>query len=183
MSTILDTLKKIKAAFEEMPPIAPEQNFSEYTLEDGTVISVSELAAGGTVMIGDQPAPVGEHKLSDGTVIVVGDGGVISEVKPAEAPAEDMKQDYSAEFAKINEQFAAYDARLAKADETIQQFDQALKTQSNTVAELIKLVEEMASIPTADPQAPPQQKFAKSQPVDRLQKFKGIAKAINTLSN
>lgn len=76
-------LKDIKVflGLEEMPS-------PTYTLADGTPIEISELVAGGTVIVGDGPAPAGEHILSDGQTIVVDENGVITEIRPVAAPTE-----------------------------------------------------------------------------------------------
>ena len=60
-----------------------EVKLSEAILEDGTVVSVEELAVGYPVTINGEPAPTGEHKLNDGRTIVLDENGVILEIKEA----------------------------------------------------------------------------------------------------
>lgn len=68
-------------------PVAPVAMATEYTLSDGTTkVTIDKLEAGGIVKIKDMAgmeviAPAGEHTLQDGTVLVVAEGGMISEVR------------------------------------------------------------------------------------------------------
>jgi len=63
----------------------------DMTLEDGTAIVVeteaNEPAVGDAVTINGEPAPDGEHKLADGTVLMIA-GGKITEIKKADASAQ-----------------------------------------------------------------------------------------------
>ena len=119
----LEQLKKIKAlVFNEMPAAAPTEvapvQLMEYTLEDGTVVMIDKLEAGGTVMIGEAPAPAGDHKLADGTAITVGEGGVISAVVAPEVPEsapEDMNAQYTQRFSAIESKLQGFEAALATA--------------------------------------------------------------------
>lgn len=186
MTKVEEILSRVRSlVFADQPapapaPADPSAQFSDYTLEDGTVISVSELAVGGTVMVGDQPAPAGDHKLSDGTIITVGDGGVITDVKGAEAAPEmpeDMQHDYSEQFASIETRFAAMDETIRKQGEMLLAFDAALKQSSETIRQMLAAMEELAKVPTADPAEQPKQAFAK--PVEsKIEKYGNLLKAI-----
>lgn len=83
MKSAKELLDSIKALFNETA------KFAEYTLEDGTVISVSALEVGGEVKVGDAAAPAGTHKLPDGSSIVTDEAGIITEIIAAEAKFED----------------------------------------------------------------------------------------------
>lgn len=89
----LDKIKKdIKLFFGEEKP-AEEQKFEAGKLKDGTAIEYSVLEAAGDIFIVDDkgaktPAPVGDHELEDGTIIVVTEVGKIAEVKAAAAKEE-----------------------------------------------------------------------------------------------
>lgn len=88
-----DILSQVKEFFNTLmapapvAPVAPVAMGTEYTLQDGTTkVTIDKLEAGGIVKIKDMTgaesvAPAGEHTLQDGTVLVVAEGGVISEVK------------------------------------------------------------------------------------------------------
>jgi hypothetical protein len=111
----------------------------EAKLKDGTIVEVTELMVGGIVTIEGVAAPVGEHMLEDGTTIVLGDNGVIMEIKPAieeeVAPAipeepigqEDMSAKFAAfesatneKFAAYEDKFAAYEVKLTQANKVIE---------------------------------------------------------------
>lgn len=139
MSNPIDILKQIKAiVFNEETPAAPapvevEQKFDEYTLADGTPVMITELVIGGVVTLADgSAAPAGDHTLADGTVITVGEGGVISNiVAPAEAvpvlevtPEEvEAGKDYEdkdkVKMGELEDKMAMIEEKLAKAEEAI----------------------------------------------------------------
>ena len=114
--------------------------FAEGVLADGTIVSFDKLEVGGKLSVvtpdGEIPAPIGEHELEDGTIVVVTEEGVIAEIKAPqvaeevvaetmaeevvveEAPMEDMPSvDVSAEIAKLEEDLSLKIADLsAKVD-------------------------------------------------------------------
>lgn len=99
------------------------------TLADGKVIVVQSEDGdwvGKPVTFEDgSPLPPGDHPLADGRLLVVGDGGVISEVK--EAPAEDKTKTEDMEALK----------KLEAAEARIKELESALEAQSNTAAEAV----------------------------------------------
>lgn len=140
MSNPIDILKQIKAiVFNETPaPVEVEQKFDEYTLQDGTPVMVTELVIGGVVTMADgSAAPAGDHTLADGTVITVGEGGVITNiVAPAEAvpvmeepvmevtpeeieAAKDYEDKDKVKMGELEDKMAMIEEKLAKAEEAI----------------------------------------------------------------
>lgn len=112
---------------------------AEGVLADGSVVKFDKLEQGGKLMLvtadGEVPAPVGEHELEDGTIVVVLEEGVISEVKAPmveeEVVAETMAEeviveeaiedapvvDVASEIAKLEQDLTAKIAELsAKVD-------------------------------------------------------------------
>lgn len=92
-------IEKIKVLFE-----TAEVKFTEAKLVDGTIVRVDGgfapdkklevITEDGTVV----DAPVGMHELEDGTVVVVKEGGIITEVrKPEDKVEEEMTGDKPAE--------------------------------------------------------------------------------------
>jgi hypothetical protein len=143
---------------DTMPPVSgtPEAapvKMMEAKLKDGTMVEVTEMAVGGIVTIAGAPAPVGEHMLEDGTMIVLGDNGVIMEIKPAEAKAEveielPVVEDMSAKFAAFesatNEKFQAYEEKFAQYEGKL--------TQANKVIEgLMQISKMLVEAPQAAP--------------------------------
>jgi len=136
MSNPIDILKQIKSiVFNEAPAaVEVEQKFDEYTLVDGTPVMISELVIGGVVTLADgTAAPAGDHTLADGTVIIVGEGGVISNiVAPAEAPVLEVtpeeieagknyeeKDEEKIKMGELEDKMAMIESKLAKAEEAI----------------------------------------------------------------
>jgi hypothetical protein len=75
---LLQEVKKLVFQEETMP--APS-----YSLEDGTKVLIDKLEVGGVVTLEDgAPAPVGEHTLADGSMVVLSEGGVIAHIMPKE---------------------------------------------------------------------------------------------------
>lgn len=109
----------------------------DLTLEDGTPIVVeteeSEIKVGDAVTINGEPAPDGEHLLSDGTTIVVA-GGKIAEIKMAEMEAKD-------------EQSSDEIIELIEANKTLIANNQALKTENDTLkADILQLTKQVSEI-------------------------------------
>lgn len=69
-----------------------EVKFEQMTLENGAVLEAEVFEAGNEVFVvsGEDrvPAPVGEHLLADGRVLVIAEEGVIAEIKEAAAEEE-----------------------------------------------------------------------------------------------
>ena len=86
-----EIIEKVKELLFSKPEVKEEveNKFIDAELENGTKIKVDgELAPEAPVFVLDEegnetPAPDGEHKLSDGTIVKT-EGGVIVEVMPAE---------------------------------------------------------------------------------------------------
>ena len=150
-----EILEKLKLTFSELvsgaevptPETAPEMVAPmKAKLKDGTEIEVSEMGVGGVVTIAGQPAPTGEHTLEDGTVIVVGENGVISELKPVEgAPmVEDMSAKFSAFESATNQKFSAYEAKFAD-------YEARLSKATKVIEGLLSLTQTLAEQPTGTP--------------------------------
>jgi len=153
--------------FEDPAPAGQAPSYTEVPLEDGTILKVSALEVGGEVILvspeGEVPAPEGEHKLADGSVLVVkkeGEKAVIAEIKPAA----EMKKDTpstEATFAAIEEKFAALKAEALENNKALKAELEAVKLKLSKANSLIKqtveVVEAFSSVPTAQPIAKPTQ--------------------------
>lgn len=149
--TITEGLNKIKALFEAMPapvePIAPvKAAATEYTLADGTVVTIDKVEVGGLVTVGGVPAADAEHELADGTCVVTV-GGVITEVK------EKIK-----EAAKPTEQLPAIMAKVEEFKKSqVENFNGVvaqLAAQKEIITQLFALVQELGKEPAAAPTEP-----------------------------
>jgi hypothetical protein len=141
-----EILQKLKLALMEDPAPSGEikAELTTTTLQDGTVVTVDKLEVGGMVMIGLEPAPVGEHILVDGTKIVLVDNGIIESIVPAELPTEEEidamypKKEMEERFAKIEqsttEKFSAYEAKFSAYEGKFAEYEAKLN-KANTVIE------------------------------------------------
>ena len=88
-----------------------EVKFATMNLENGAVLEAEAFEAGNEVFVvsGEDrvPAPVGEHKLEDGRILVVLEEGMIAEIKEAEAPVEVEVEMQSEEAVAVAEEVAS----------------------------------------------------------------------------
>jgi ATP-dependent Clp protease protease subunit len=84
----------------------------ELSTESGDTITIDK-PEGEDPAVGDTASPDGEHKMPDGTTIVVVDG-VITEIKPAEEQGEETPEE-NEELAQANARIAELEAELANA--------------------------------------------------------------------
>ena len=179
----VELLQKVKAlVFEgQMPAEKPmgdmpkaedkKKEFSGYTLKDGTEVYIDKLEVGGVVTIeSEAPAPAGEHELADGTVIVVGEGGVISEVKPAPAP--EMAPEAAPVEAAVlpaqnfDEKFASYDAKFSALEVENTNLKAAFAKADEAIKGLFELVEKLVKEPTTEPSEPVKNGFKFGKQID-----------------
>lgn len=150
-----EILEKLKMTFSELvngseyPETAPEMVAPiKAKLKDGTEVEVTELGVGGIVTIAGQPAPAGEHTLEDGTVIVLGENGVITEIMPVVPVVEDMGKDMKEKFSAFeiatNEKFSAYETKFAD-------YEVRLAKATKVIEGLLSLTQTLAEQPTGTP--------------------------------
>mgnify|MGYP006276944675 CR=1 FL=1 len=140
------------------PASAPTEPVkTKATLKDGTEIEVTEMAVGGIVTINSVPAPIGEYELSDGTKLVIGDNGAITEIKTADGQpmpvVEDMNAKFSAFETSITEKFASFDNKVAEFEKRVVDFESRLTTTLNMFNDILKVTESIANTPTGTPDA------------------------------
>jgi hypothetical protein len=112
-----------------------EVKFEQMTLENGAVLEAEVFEAGNEVFVvsGEDrvPAPVGEHVLSDGRVLVITEEGLIAEIK--EAAAEEVEEE------KIEVEVEA------SAEEATELAEVEVKEEAPAVAAIVeKVLEEIA---------------------------------------
>jgi hypothetical protein len=176
-----EALDKIRQLFADPSVAAPAtepapavMEAKEYVLEGGAKVLVSELEPGGMVsLVDDQgatsPAPAGEHKLVDGTVITVNEAGTITAVMMPEAPV--MPEDELAK--KLDEKMAAIREDVQKENDAIRQLienlakhDEFKATVEGINAKLQGLADAVTALldtPSADPIQEPKDKFEKTE--------------------
>jgi len=153
---IKETISKLKEAFNDLVNVSPASPVAlmDATLMDGTTIQITDMAVGGIVTMNGTPAPAGEYELSDGTYIVVGDNGAITEIKPmadvsvepvAPAAPAMMSEDFAAKFVAFEtsttEKFSSYEAKFAD-------YEARLQKATKVIEGLLSLTQTLAETPT-----------------------------------
>jgi len=115
------------------------------------------------------PVPVGEHPLEDGTVLIVTVEGVVGEIKPAEAPAE--------ENAPVDATASEGDGKVSNEAKIASEIESAIKSilikytsQEKEIADLKEVVAELSKQPASKPinGTPVQVDFSKMTPKERI---------------
>jgi hypothetical protein len=140
------------------------------TLENGAVLEAESFEAGNEVFVisGDDrvAAPVGEHLLEDGRVLVITEEGVIAEIKEAAAEAEEVEVEVEAaastELAEEVEEAPAVVAIIEKVLEEIAMMREEMKGMREEMGGYAKK-EEMAAV-KAELSAAPAAKPIKHNP-------------------
>ena len=188
-----EAIDKIKALFTEdmppveKPPVEEKMEAKEYTLEGGAKVLITELEPGGMVTVVAEDgsisaAPVGDHKLVDGTVITVDDMGVITgivvpSVEPVVAP----------EVAELTQ-------KVAQLQDVVKVLEGAVKMQEHkfnadiTATQLkVKAIAEiftaMVEIPSANETQKVKNNFDSHLKLTREQKISNFLAFAKTLKN
>jgi uncharacterized short protein YbdD (DUF466 family) len=171
---------------EQMPMPSGETaapvKMMEAKLKDGTIVEVTELAVGGIVTIEGVAAPVGEHILESGETIVLGDNGVIMEIKPkmedevsveVEVPVvEDMSAKFAAFESATNEKFTAYENKFA-------QYEAKLGQANKVIEGLMQISKMLVEAPQSAPDAGVKTSNAfATQKLDAKAEFEKFSKSI-----
>jgi hypothetical protein len=173
-----EIIEKLRLTFNELVNTPKQEEvvkMIEATLMDGTKVEVTELAIGGIVTIDGVPAPVGQHTLSDGTMIVLGDNGAIMEIMPAESEVEveieakkkddEMMNSFSAFQNSTNEKFASYESKFANYEQKFADYETRLNKATQVIEGLLNLTQTLAEAPTgvADAAIKSESKFSNNK--------------------
>ena len=165
----------------------------EGKLVDGTMVAY-DLEAGDIFVIGEDgvqiPAPVGEHQLESGEIVIVTEAGKIAEVKKgeepkleieieaAEVPAEEPKKDEA--MAKVEEAMGYLEKKVEELSAKVK----AMEDKAEDVKEAVKLsaeiLESFAKEPSDKAITAPNQ-FAKQLKTEKNDRFNNLQKAFSTL--
>jgi len=165
-----EIIEKLRIQFNELvknadvvPPTTPSAipepvKMAIAKLKDGTEVEVTELEIGGIVTIQGVPAPIGEHELEDGTIIVLGDNGVIMEIKVVtdagyKPKEEEMSAKFSAFENSTKEKFTSYEAKFADYEEKFATYESRLNKATKVIEGLLNLTQTLAETPTGTPDA------------------------------
>lgn len=158
LAVLKDKFNELMSAPVPPAPEAPiEPTFEIKKLKDGTEISATSFDPGGVATVAGAPAPTGEHVLEDGTTLIIGEGGVISEVREIETiedPAmEDMSKKLDTVTMAVDElkaQFAAQ-TKLNELQSKVDAQTLAIEKQKEVIKELFEAMQVLAETPTAAP--------------------------------
>lgn len=191
-------LEQIKSLlFAEQVVETPQEEvaveFAEGVLADGTIVKFDKLEAGGMISVvtpdGEIPAPVGEHELEDGTIVVVAEEGVIAEVKMKEVEEEveievemgeedevPATEEVAAEpqadrFAEITEQF---EAKFAEVEAKVELLNEATK-------KLVEFMDAFAKVETAEETQKPKNTFVSQNKVSRQDAYSKLQTVFQNL--
>jgi hypothetical protein len=148
-----------------------EVKFEQMTLENGAVLEAESFEAGNEVFVisGEDrvAAPVGEHLLEDGRVLVITEEGVIAEIKEASAEAEvevEVETEEPTELAEVEvkEEAPAVVAIIEKVLEEIAMMREEMKGMREEMGGYAKK-EEMSAM-KAELSAAPAAKAIKHNP-------------------
>lgn len=127
-----DKVRKVLSDLGELLGIkaeAPIVEAYELTTESGEVLTIDKPE--GDPEVGDSASPDGEHKMPDGTTIVVVDG-VITEIRPAEEETPVEPNPIEEDLAQAKDRIAELEAALAEAQA------QAMSEEDKEVVSLVK---------------------------------------------
>jgi hypothetical protein len=190
-----ETINKIKALFEiGMPAANPDvSGLTDYILQDGTKISCDKLEVGGVVTINGTPAPDGEHKVQDGTIIKTKEGIIQEITSPAEeatdsSVTEDLSKDtVSTEMGKKMEemamQMAEVKTKCASYESKIAETEAEMKKQKEAITMLTQMIEKMATMPVEKPAAMATNQFTAQKSEDKEERFQQMVEAMKKLKS
>jgi cell division septum initiation protein DivIVA len=168
----------------------------EGKLVDGTMVAY-DLEAGDIFVIGEDgaqiPAPVGEHQLESGEVVVVLEEGKIAEVKQAEAKVEieiEAAEEMPAEEEpKKDEAMAKVEQAMGDLEKKVEELSakvKAMEEKAEEVKEAVKMsavvLESLAKEPSDKAITSPNQ-FAKQLKVEKSDRYNSLQSAFQKLKN
>lgn len=165
----------------------------EGKLVDGTMVAY-DLETSEIYVIGEDgvqiPAPVGEHQLESGEIVIVTEAGKIAEVKKGE----EKKVEIEIEAAEVTPEEPKKDEAMAKVEEAMGYLEKKVEELSKKVEEMAKKNEDMkeavklsaevlesfAKEPSDKAITAPNQ-FAKQLKTEKNERFNNLQKAFSTL--
>jgi len=165
----------------------------EGKLVDGTMVAY-DLETSEIYVIGEDgvqiPAPVGEHQLESGEIVIVTEAGKIAEVKKGE----EKKVEIEIEAAEVTPEEPKKDEAMAKVEEAMGYLEKkveelsakvkAMEEKAEDVKEAVKMsavvLESLAKEPSDKAITAPNQ-FAKQLKTEKNDRFNNLQKAFSTL--
>ena len=165
----------------------------EGKLVDGTAVAY-DLEAGSIFVIGEDgaqiPAPVGEHQLESGEIVVVLEEGKIAEVKQAEAKVEieiEAAEEVPAEEPVKDEAMAKVEQAMGDLEKKVEELTakvKAMEEKAEEVKEAVKMsavvLESLAKEPSDKAITAPNQ-FAKQIKEEKVDRYNSLQNAFQKL--
>ena len=162
---LTEVFKKIEMALTPSEDVAPEVQeevkveMATMKLANGIVVEAESFEAGQNVfLIGEDDekvaAPVGEHELEDGKILVIEEEGVIKEIKEAtEEVVEEVAEEESTEMAEEEMAYVSKEEFTAAIDEIKEMIAAMMPKEEQSAEEVVEeVVEEkveMSEVPAA----------------------------------
>ena len=183
---LTEVFKKIEMALTPSEDVAPEVQeevkveMATMKLANGIVVEAESFEAGESVfLIGEDDekiaAPVGEHELEDGKILVIEEEGVIKEIKDAveevteEVTEEPVAEEESTEMAEEEMAYVSKEEFTAAIDEIKEMIAAMMPKEEQSAEEVVEEKVEMSEVPAAKKVAaapvekkPQAQNFSKS---------------------
>lgn len=159
-------------------------------LVDGTKVAY-DLETSEIYVIGEDgesiPAPVGEHQLSSGEIVVVTEAGKIAEVKAGEAPVVEIEAAEVEEEPKKDEAMAKFEEIMGDLEKKVEELSakvKAMEDKAEDVKEAVKLsaqiLESFAKEPSDKAITAPNQ-FAKQLKTEKNERYNNLQNVFQSL--
>ena len=177
-----EVFKKIEMALtpsEEATPEVQEEvkvEMANMRLANGVVLEAEAFEAGQNVfLVGEDDekvaAPVGEHELEDGRILVIVEEGVIAEIREAQ---EEVAEEAAEEEVEVEQ--AAEEEEVEMNYVTKEEFESAIGEVKEMIAAMMPQEEEMAAqVEMSIDEAPAAKKVA-AAPVEKKAEFNRLEK-------
>ena len=161
---LTEVFKKIEMALTPSEDVAPEVQeevkveMATMKLANGIVVEAESFEAGQNVfLIGEDDekvaAPVGEHELEDGKILVIEEEGVIKEIKDAAEEVteteEPVAEEESTEMAEEEMAYVSKEEFTAAIDEIKEMIAAMMPKEEQSAEEVIEEKIEMSEVPAA----------------------------------
>ena len=162
---LTEVFKKIEMALTPSEDVAPEVQeevkveMATMKLANGIVVEAESFEAGENVfLIGEDDekvaAPVGEHELEDGKILVIEEEGVIKEIKDAaeevtEETEEPVAEEESTEMAEEEMAYVSKEEFTAAIDEIKEMIAAMMPKEEQSAEEVVEEKVEMSEVPAA----------------------------------
>jgi len=199
-----ETINKIKALFEIGMPASPDatanpdvSGLTDYILQDGTKISCDKLEIGGMVTINGTPAPDGDHKLQDGTIIQTKDGMIEEISSPAEEAVDasvnsdlaidtadkTMSTEMGKKMEEMSQHMADMKTKCAGYESKFAATEAEMKKQKEAITMITQMIEKIATMPVEKPAAMATNQFTAQKSEDKEERFQSMVEAMKKLKS